>query len=170
MNVASGGRVIALFLSCLLTTISAHASTWLNVPASAAKTYDTNDPSNCIWDLTSVSARTPFPEYCALLFPIVLPAGTTIRQIWVVHGTVQPGLGIPLVAAHLRVHGNTTYPDQTDMFDLVDSTSYAPYVKVSTPLLPLFGLGFTMAGNKTYQVEVDLENGDYTTGIQVIYD
>jgi len=55
-------------------------------------------------------------------------------------------------------------------FDYSTSALLPSGTIVTTPLMGLYGVdAFPIAGNKTYQVEVDLQNGAYVTAVQVVY-
>ena len=165
------GRTIVTAALCIFASVSAKASI-LNVPAAKAQVAQVS-PSNCYVDFLEIGAVTSLPEFCQLLFPIDLPAGTVIKQISIVHGTYSVGLPSPSISAELRTMSNGSWSDQTESFAWTSAVPVANDANVVSPIMAqsgkLYPDAFTMETNKMYVVQVSLTDGSYATGLQIIY-
>jgi hypothetical protein len=167
-----GFRGSILAMSALfagLLSVSGRAST-LVIPSSAAQRTDDYSQSDCYWDTFLVKASTAQPESCQIMFPINLPAGTTIQQIAVVHGSdgPAPGLGATLFSI-----GNASWLDQTAMFSKSSYISIPSLTLLTMPLMAqiknVYPDAFVMLGNRSYAVRVGMTDGAYVTAIQITY-
>jgi hypothetical protein len=171
MNIVSGGRLAALAAICALASVSAHAGTFLNIPA--AQATPNYESTNCgFWISAYYSFGQPAGN-CTIEFPLTLPAGTTIEQIAVIHGTSYPLLPQPAISVLVRSRGNAFANDQSIMFSWNSTTPVPLNVLAKTNLMAQFGKtfpdAFVVQNDTMYQVEITLTDLSYVTGLQVTY-
>jgi hypothetical protein len=171
MNIVSGGRIAAFAAICALASVSAHAGTVLNIPA--AQAIPSADSSNCdFWIDTYSSVEQP-AGFCRVEFPLTLPAGTTIEQIAVIHGTSYPLLPQPTISVLVRKMGNDFVNDQSLMFSWNSTTPVPNNVLAKSNMMAQFGKifpdAFVVQSDAMYQVEVTLHDWSYVTGLQITY-
>jgi hypothetical protein len=172
MNIVRGGRLAAFATLCSLASVSAHAN-FLNIPA--AQATPSYESTNCgIYAINGYFALTQQPEFCKVEFPLLLPAGSTIKQITVVHGTSYPLLPQPTISASLRTLGNNSLGSQTISFNWSSTTPVPNDVLLKSNLMAQFGKlypdAFIVQSDTMYQVEVSLADLSFVTGVQVTYD
>jgi len=112
-------------------------------------------------------------EQCILKFPLTIPMGHTIQQIFVSYGTdsLYPG-GAPYIAAMLATVDLNVHSENLDF--MWSSTSSVPDgTIVSHKLMAQVGKTypdqFAVASNTTYQVLVQFEHGVIVYGVSVVY-
>ncbi len=149
--------------------IAAHADE-LDIPASAAQMGGDPMGSACVvqngmYGITSE----PVVGFCDFIFPLTIPAGRTIQQITVLHGTLGPPPSY--ISANLTTLNTSAFTSATEF--QWGSTSQVPSGLQATRLMLQTKFGypdaFVTQVNTTYQVVVHVEQGAFVDGLQVTY-
>lgn len=151
----------------------------VNIPYSAAlqSNPDPDLAPNCIPDAGIAPHRfTTLGQVCHLDFPLTVPAGHTIQQIFVIHSQSSMYNNDPTCAieASLAVTTLTTPITTVPKFDWA-APCFLPsgFTVESQPLMAQFGKlypdQFQVLLNTNYQVDVTLTNGAEIEGIAVLY-
>lgn len=163
--------MVAILAANAAGAAAAHASEFVTIPWSAA--FQTNPgPNECIPYFPYFFGSTA--SECYVDFPLSIPAGRTIQQISVLHGTDnQLPVGQPYIEAYLEIVTLLPAAGDTLKFlwnsvDVVPSGTFDRH-----PLMAQFGKNyydqFQVATYTTYHVLVALQNGAQVAGIEVIY-
>lgn len=158
--------------SCVVS--HAQASEVLNIPSSSAIERHADPLDACNINLgASIGADTPAPSGCFLDFPLTIPAGHTIDQIYVFHGTAV-GVPNPFIDAFVATQAVVPPYNNNWSFDYQSTAAVPAGTIASSRLMAQAGKvyvdAFLVRTDTVYHVVVHLVNGAYVSGLQVIYD
>ena len=161
------GRALAIALLLGGSVGSASADT-LNIPVSAGMT----DPATECTVLGALGLSSFAPNVCMVQVPIVVPAGHTIKQINIAHGT-HSNFANPYIEASLWSVDFMT-SQSAEQFPW-SSSAYVPdgtwkRTHLMSQINNTFPDAFVAGATKIYQLRFTLLNGVILNSVQVIYD
>ena len=164
-----------LFATSSYTSVSAHAETTINIPYEAGRP---ELPENCAGGDFGTGAwlRNPFASssaYCNVDFPIALPAGSTVKQIVLLHNGFPAFGGYNIITAYLGAQSIASPAILPIQFFWASSALIGNTV-VHTNLMQQSGStypdAFVMLADRVYHVIVHVSGPSAVNGLQVIYD
>jgi hypothetical protein len=167
----SGALVTAVLMLCAANHASAYEL--LTIPFSAAMERHDDSQDRCAIQVgINLSASTPTPDSCLVDIPIMVPAGRTIDQIWIMHGD-QGFYPNPIAQASLQSQ-ETTFPFNNNIqFIWSDSSPHGSGVftdHIMSQAGKLFPDAFVVQNGTIYHVVVRLYNGASFYGLEVRYE